>query len=198
MSVSLMIRCIIWLAICQVIVLPYVSAQNMLPRQACNNIVYVKAQELENYFDFSESPLKAIAKVTITYCTVNGGSLGPELPYETLWYNGSQPLGCRRYRDFDIVPLNTIYVYLNSSSAVSHAAAANALVRILFDAKSNRNSITAVEIPSDSFKLFITQMQKENFYTPGKAPASFMPAYLYLPMIDNIGEKQTVIYAGNP
>ena len=142
--------------------------------------------------------MKAVAKVTITYCTVTGSSPGPELPYETLWYNGSQPLGCRRYRDFDIVPLNIIYVYINSSSPVAHAAAANALVRVVLDAKSNLNQITAVEVPSDSFKPFVTQMEKERFYVHGRAPSVSMPAYIYLKLIDNIGEKQTVVYAGNP
>lgn len=178
-----------------IITVPEVAAQNML--RSCNNVVYVKAQALENYFNFSDSPFKAITKVTISDSLVEKGSAGPESLYETLWYNGSQALGCRRYRDFDIAPLNVIYIYLNSSSALANAAASNALVRILLDAKLNRNRIIAVEVPVDFFSQFLRELENDNFYRPGKAPAANMPGYLYLTLIDNIGEKQTVVYAGN-
>lgn len=187
---------ITWSLLFQIAYAAQACAQSTL--RACDYVIYIRAQALANYFNFSTSPFEAITKVTISYSLVDKGSAGPESLYETLWYNGSQPLGCRRYRDFDLPPLSIIYIYLNASSAVADGAATNALVRILLDTKLNRNRIVAVEVPVDSFSAFVSQLQEENFYAPGKAPSATMPGYLSLTLIDSIGEKQSVVYAGNP
>src|SRR5271169_6586070 len=93
-----------WFIACQLGASPAIQAQD-LPRLPCNDIIYVRAKEFKDYFEFDKSPLKSMVKVTISYCSVNGSTLGDEVPYETLWYSDFQPLGCRRYRDFDVIPL---------------------------------------------------------------------------------------------
>jgi hypothetical protein len=196
LTVWLRVLCTVWLIISQSILVLPVQAQST-PRKFCNNIFYIRTHEFKNYFDFPDSPLKEVVKVTITYCSVKDGVIGDEIPYETLWYNGKQPLGCRRYRDLDILPLNQIYVYLDISSAPTIAAGANALVRILFDTALNRNSITAVEVPSGSFAAMGNQLACENFYTMQTMPAFNASAYIYLPVIDEIGDTQTLIYSGS-
>lgn len=185
-----------WLIVVQ---LTAFSAQAQdVPIVPCNEIVYVKATEFKDYLEFPKSPLKSIVKVTITYCSVIGSTLSDEVPYETLWYSDFKPLGCRRYRDLDILPLHKIYVYLNSSSDAARRAAVNALLRVIFDAELNRNSIAAVEVPADSFVLFVSQLEKENFYAPSKLTAFAGQGAIYVTLIDAIGDRQTVVHAGYP
>ncbi len=174
------------------IAVPLTQAQD-IHRVPCNDLLYIRSKEMTNYLDFTGSPFKPVVKVTISYCTVNGNDLGEETLYETLWYCGANPVGCRRYRDFDVKALDRLYVYTSVSSASEIGACCNSFVRVLLDATLNRNAITAVEVPSDLLGDFIDRLEGENFYTMGKLQVR--PAiYIYLPLRDEKGHTKTVVY----
>jgi len=160
----------------------------------CDDLVYVRSREMKNYFDFAGSSFKPIVKVTVSFCTINGNDLGDEVLYETLWYSGADPIGCRRYRDFEVKTLDRLYFYATTSSTQEVPACSNAFVRLLLDATLNRNAITAVQVPTEFFDNFIDQLENENFYTLNKLLVR--PAiYVCLPLMDNNGDKKTVVHA---
>jgi hypothetical protein len=174
------------------VAVPLGQAQD-IHKVPCNDLIYVRSKEMTNYLDFPGSTFKPMVKVTISYCTVNGNDLGEETLYETLWYCGANPVGCRRYRDFDVKALDRLYVYATVSSAAEIGACSNAFVRLLLDATLNRNAITAIEVPSDFLAAFVDQLEEENFYTIGKLQVR--PAiYIYLPLRDEKGHTKTVVY----
>src|SRR6516162_8610975 len=133
------------------IVNPLTAPAQQLPNQHCDDLVYIRAQEQKRFLDFPGSPFKPITKVTVSFRCVQHGTMGDERLYEDLWYQGQNPLGLRRYRDFDLDKKDLIYVYLSSSSQAENAASANALVRILLDASLNRDAICGVSVPAGSF-----------------------------------------------
>jgi hypothetical protein len=176
-----------------VITIPATKAQD-IRKVPCNDLVYVRSKEMKNYLDFTGSSFKPIIKVTITYATIDGNNIGGEVVYETLWYCGADPIGCRRYRDFDLKTLDKLYIFATLSSSQEIAACSNAFVRLLLDASLNRNAITAVEVPSEFFSEFIDKLEVENFYSLTKLQVR--PAiYLSLPLRDEKGDKNTLVHS---
>jgi len=165
-----------------------------LPKQQCDDLMYVRAQEQKGFLDFPGSPFKPIVKVTVSFRSVKHGTMGDERLYEDLWYQGKNPLGCRRYRDFDLDPKDLIFVYLNSSSEAEHAASSNTLVRLLLDSLLNRDVICGVSVPSESFWTIVDQMEEENFYRTAKLHGR-PGVYISLPLLAEDGHKTSVVWA---
>lgn len=189
----LRILALLWLVSGCLFTLPAGRAQEV-SRPQCEDLIYVRAQEQKGFLDFPGSPFKSMVKVTITYRSVKDDTMGDERLYEDLWYQGQNPLGCRRYRDFDLRPKDRVFVYLTASSPAELSASANALVRILLDANLNRDAIVGVAVPAESFWPLVDCMEVENFYRAGKL--NVRPAvYISLPLMSKDGHKTTVVWA---
>jgi hypothetical protein len=165
-----------------------------LPKQQCDDLMYVRAEEQKGYLDFPGSPFKPIVKVTVSFRCVKHGTMGKERLYEDLWYQGKNPLGCRRYCDFDLDPKDLIFVYLNTSTAAEHAASANTLVRLLLESLLNRDAICGVSVPAESFWTIVDQMEEENFYRTAKLQGR-PSVYISMPLMAEDGHKATVVWA---
>lgn len=197
METSLVSSSVKRLSIFLVLAITFFSASNAgaqdIRKVPCNDLVYVRSQEMKGYLDFTGSTFKPIIKVTVSFCPIAGDNLGEEVVYETLWYCGADPIGCRRYRDFDIKTLDKLYLFATLSSPQEEGACSNAFVRLLLDATLNRNAIVAVQVPTDFFADFIDKLEYENFYTLNKLQAR--PAvYLCLPLRDEKGDTKMVVH----
>ncbi len=201
--IILAILCSTWLLISQVEFLPAAQAQDALWSQIGQKetyIFYLRPTVYKNYLDFPgpsanpSLPLPLpIVKVAISYAYVKSADVGEEIPYESLWYRGADPLGCRRYKDFNTDLNYKVYVYLNSCSSTEQAACANALVRLYLEMMLNRHQVVAIEVPGHGFWDLVGQLELENFYIPSKL---LTPPTIHhtLFLIDSVSDKQALIY----
>src|SRR5579883_530739 len=121
-----------------------VFAQAAIQPVPNDDLLYINAKEMSNYFDFDGCPLKQVVRVNVEYQQTDGQSYSEKRPYEELWYDGQHALGVRRYRDFDLHHRDPVYVFAEASSPAEISALANALVRVFLDASFNRNSIVGI------------------------------------------------------
>jgi hypothetical protein len=158
-----------------------------------SDLVYINAKEIKDYLNFPSSPIKQMVRVNITYRQTTGDGHGEECAYEDLWYQEPHAVGLRRYRDFDLHPRDSIYIYTQASSPAEIAALANTLTRILLDASLNRNSIIGIEVPAGSLWPLTDRLETENFYRPGRYSGR-PQVYVTMPLISDEGKKIMVVY----
>jgi hypothetical protein len=185
------------LVLCFTCFIPPTYAQDQL--RGYDWEVIIKTEILKDYLSYSGSSFRPIVKAAVSYKETDKNNI---TQYEDLWYRGCDPVGSKRYHRFQVKSGDGLAIrvtHKNSSpDNAETCAAANAIVRLLLDSYLNGNSVIAAIVPSNSFSLIASNLQRQNFYEAGPSTPDqpeFSSIVLEL-QSDPPGSKQTLNYAG--
>jgi len=123
-----------------------------------------------NYLGYPGSKLKPITKLQISY-RINPRfeipDAGKHIAYEELWYQGSQPIGCRRLHMLNIPATyqGTIRIVPSASTANNCGAISGAIVRLLVDLGLRGCVLTVTFIPANVFTPVADDLSRFHFYS---------------------------------
>jgi len=116
---------------------------------------------LERQFQYKNSTLKNIEKVTVQYYPIKDDS--QMKAYEYLWFNGGKALGMEKQRKLEIPQGEGVAIKVKHANATATAeekkATANAILRVALDSLLNKNPVNLVEIPASSFVDVANELQ---------------------------------------
>jgi hypothetical protein len=111
--------------------------------------VKVETEQLERYFEYTNSNLRPFDRTTIQYYP--GDNEAMSKAYEKLWFHDGKPLGLERMQPFGVTRGENICLRVKHHSPKptpgEMKAAANTILRIWLDAYVNKNQLAVVKVP---------------------------------------------------
>jgi len=138
--------------------------------------IVVKAAKLPRWFEYPTSSLKSILKLSVGYQQGDDPTFNP---YETLYYNGSLPIGCDKLGQLSLASGagGTIRVEANTDQPMDADqcdAVANAAGRLFLDLYLKKYPVYDIVVPATSFDGIIVAFQRSGFYQSDPSNSSHL------------------------
>ena len=177
------------------VLLILLSAKNPLPtmgQQAASDAwaVTVKTEQVPNYFTYQGTTFQPFVKISMKYSGTFSGTMNSG-PYQDLFYNNAQPVGCVRHHSLDVAngTRGVIQVTVGSSSAIQTCealAVANAIKRLYLDLYLKDCQIKEIEVSKNSFDGMVQGLLSSGFTSLPTGPSSAVStALVMLHMVSN-------------
>jgi len=160
--------------------------------------VEIETDKLPRQFDYHNSHLSDVVKTNIDYYHQTDDA--HKTPYEYLWFHSSTTLGMERLHKFQIDQGDGIAINIKHKTAspdvLEKYAAATALTQIVLDAYMNKNAVTIVNVPQESYTEIVNQLQStHHFITQADAGADHpVDSGINIFVQSDAGNSQTLYY----
>jgi hypothetical protein len=162
--------------------------------------VRAETQELERYFEYTNSHLRPLDRIVIDYYP--GENEKSSATYEKLWYHDGKPLGLERLQSLGVTRGENICLRITHHNAHpapgEYKAAANAILRIWLDAHLNKNQLVVVKVPDaqslDAIKDELTLKQNLIVVAPANAEDPQKTTMTLLIVSEADGQKVNLAY----
>lgn len=127
-------------------------------------VLKVQTEALKQQFDYKESKLKDVSKVTVEYFHENEPN--DIKPYERVYYNHGKPIGMQRTGKFGISPAEIVAIRLTHKANGSNEedkAAANIIWRLALNTTNNRSQLISTFLPDSSFDGIVKELEALGF-----------------------------------
>lgn len=136
--------------------------------------IVVRASKLPKYFDFTKTNLKSIVKLSVGY---EQGDDSTWKPYETMYYNGGQPIGLNKIAPITLSSSAGGQIRIDTKTdkpmdADECDAIANAAGRLFLDLYLKKYPVYDIIVPDASFDNVVNAFQRGGFYQsdPSNSP----------------------------
>lgn len=156
----------VFLALAASYLLPASGASAALCEPA--RTIEIETQEFQHFRSLSASRKHSVIRARVSCVEKQHVLDGKSQPYEDFWYIGSEFIGCRRQRGFELPSHRDVVIRLthrNKKAGQDEACAgANAIVRMLLEAQLNDDFLNVAQVPVESFPAIVKGMEKNGFY----------------------------------
>jgi hypothetical protein len=174
------------------------SFQPAQANPAYNWLITIETEFLNKHFDFDGTALKSLVETSISTAATNGA--GTAYGYEDMWYCNGKPYGLERYGALSITPGDGVAIEVvhstNQPALAEIKAAADAILRMLVDARLNHNIVHVVIVPANSFQSILAELQNHNFIPTTHQLDRPYSASVSIFLIDTLDQqKQNLCYS---
>jgi len=164
-------------------------------------VFLIETEQVKNEFEYKDSLIGPVIKARVSYYKPNDEDAAP-IQYEDLWFHGWQSLGCRRLNKLDIGSGQIAIEARHRSgfgSLQEAEAAAKAILRVFVDLYANKQAVSTIIVPDESFGYILNQMPRAGF-NPGPEAQPDVPVYspIVIPIRTASSSQKQVLYYTTP